>query len=581
MKKTFLLLALAVLVLALSPGLAPRAEAASGIVEVSTLAELRAACKVDGSHILLKNDITGDGAALMLPIDGDRVILDLGGHILRSGRTDSSGSIEMIRVLASDVTITNGTLLGTNEHDHGIWVKSGSGDVTVTKILTSGTGCSVSSYAGENTVVRVRNCTFSSVPKASVGTIHSCRGSTVIVEDTNITFGGTEDLYNHTTYAAFQCSEGGKVLLSHVIAARRTEGNMIEFSCDFASDAPVCGDFMCPNTVMKVDDAEIPRTRELAATSSGSKYRFLTGKKMIVSTEPEPVYRIPLTIVSPAIGKAPSYDTVLPDTVYRDVISEGNLRRNLFWYDDTAGKQVDKNNGLFLAGHQYSLHVTLTLSPGFECGSTVSATVNGKAATAKIASSRTELEVTYSFPKLDAVPTISSQPKSISVVSGKTAAFSVTAAGGNLKYQWQYSTDGGKTWKNWSGKTSASVSVTATANNDGVYYRCKVTNAAGSVFSTGAKLTTVTKPEITSQPKSVSVASGKTATFKVTASGKNLSYQWQYSTDGGKTFKTWSGKTSASVSVTATANNDGVYYRCKVTNAAGSVTSSSAKITVK
>ena len=178
-------------------------------------------------------------------------------------------------------------------------------------------------------------------------------------------------------------------------------------------------------------------------------------------------------------------------------------------------------------------------------------------------------------------PSIRENPSSVTAASGKTAAFKVVASGSGIKYQWQYSTNNGKSWSNWSGKTSATAKVTATANNNGVLYRCIVKNGKGKVISSSAKLTVSgVKPKIRSNPVSVTVDSGKTATFKVAAAGSGLKYQWQYSTNGGKSWTNWSGKTSATAKVTATANNNGLLYRCVVSNGKGKVTSSSAKLNV-
>ena len=179
-------------------------------------------------------------------------------------------------------------------------------------------------------------------------------------------------------------------------------------------------------------------------------------------------------------------------------------------------------------------------------------------------------------------PAVTAQPKAVSTQNGRKATFSVAARGGSLSYRWQYSADNGSTWKNWSGKTTASVTVTAGAGNNGLLYRVIVKNAAGSVTSSSAKLTVSgVKPAIRVQPQAASVQNGNKATFTVTAAGTGLTYQWQYSTNNGSTWKNWSGKTVASVTVTGTASNNGVLYRCIVKNSAGSVTSSPAKLTVR
>ncbi len=179
-------------------------------------------------------------------------------------------------------------------------------------------------------------------------------------------------------------------------------------------------------------------------------------------------------------------------------------------------------------------------------------------------------------------PKVKTQPKSVTVAKGKTAKFTVKATGTGLKYQWQYSKNNGKTWTKYTGKTSATLSVKASATNNGNQYRCIVKNAAGSVTTAKAKLTVSNvKPRIISQPASASIKSGKKATFKIVAAGKSLKYQWYYSTNKGKTWKKYSGKTAASLTVKGSKKNNGYRYRCVVKNSYGKVTSSSVKLTVK
>ena len=180
-------------------------------------------------------------------------------------------------------------------------------------------------------------------------------------------------------------------------------------------------------------------------------------------------------------------------------------------------------------------------------------------------------------------PTITTQPKNATIALGATHTFKVAASGTGLKYQWQYKLAGASSYKNWSGKTSASLTVTGKTDNNGCLYRCKVSNAAGTAYSSGAKLTVtgaVTAPKITTQPKSGSVNLGSTYTFKVAASGSGLKYQWQYKLAGTSSYKNWSGKTSASLTVTGKTDNNGCLYRCKVTNSAGTAYSSGATLNV-
>ena len=177
--------------------------------------------------------------------------------------------------------------------------------------------------------------------------------------------------------------------------------------------------------------------------------------------------------------------------------------------------------------------------------------------------------------------TFTTQPKDKKIATGKTAKFSVKSSESGAKYQWYYSTNNGEKWTKMSGETGTSISVKGSVKNNGYLYRCMVTANGGKASSNIAKLTvTGVKPRIATQPKKLTVPVGYTATFKVSAAGTGLSYQWYYSKDNGAKWTKWSGKTSASVSVKSTAKNNGTLYRCVVKNSKGSVTSSSAMMTV-
>ena len=195
----------------------------------------------------------------------------------------------------------------------------------------------------------------------------------------------------------------------------------------------------------------------------------------------------------------------------------------------------------------------------------------------------TESESTYfSVAEAVAKPTITTQPTSKTVAAGEIAKFTVKASGAT-GYQWQYRTSSSGTWANSTASTAkkATFSVTAESYRNGYQYRCKVTNAAGSVYSNAATLSIISKPTITTQPKSVSTTVGKTAKFTVAASGAT-SYQWQYRTSATGEWYTSTASTAktATLSVTAESYRSGYQYRCKVTNSAGSVYSSAATLTV-
>ena len=87
-------------------------------------------------------------------------------------------------------------------------------------------------------------------------------------------------------------------------------------------------------------------------------------------------------------------------------------------------------------------------------------------------------------------PAITNHPQDVEVKENETANFTVEAAGGNLSYQWQQSTDNGSSWTVIADATDATYTTPATTMDmSGTQYRCVVSNSAGSVISDAATLT--------------------------------------------------------------------------------------------
>jgi hypothetical protein len=172
-------------------------------------------------------------------------------------------------------------------------------------------------------------------------------------------------------------------------------------------------------------------------------------------------------------------------------------------------------------------------------------------------------------------PTITTQPSNQAVSVGQTAAFAVVAAGTPLlSYRWQ---------KNNADIAGATLSTYTTpdtvASDNGATFDVIVTNAAGSVTSASATLTVNSSSSITitTQPASLSVTIGQTATFSVTATSGSpaLNYQWQ------KNGMVIASATSSSYTTPATTILDGgEKFTVVVTDATGNVTSSAATLTV-
>ncbi len=196
---------------------------------------------------------------------------------------------------------------------------------------------------------------------------------------------------------------------------------------------------------------------------------------------------------------------------------------------------------------------------------------------------------------------ITTQPPNTNVCLGNNVNITV-AAGPSVgnSYQWQVSTDG-TTFTDianagvYSGATTATLTITgATAALNGNLYRVRIAGACGApVTSNAATLSVNTAAVITTQPVNTSICVapstlGNTASFSVAATGNNISYQWQVSTNGGTSFANVSGSeytggTSNTLTLTNVSNTfNGYQYRVLVTTGGcAAVTSSVATLTTK
>jgi alpha-tubulin suppressor-like RCC1 family protein len=173
-------------------------------------------------------------------------------------------------------------------------------------------------------------------------------------------------------------------------------------------------------------------------------------------------------------------------------------------------------------------------------------------------------------------PSIVTQPAAQSAVAPAPATFTVVANGSDpLTYQW---TRNGAAI---AGANEANYTTPATtvADDNGTLFAVRVTNVAGTATSDNAALTVTaapTPPVVSTQPANQTVNAGQTATFSVAATGTApLAYQWQ------KNGSDIAGATSASFTTPATVDADtGSTFHVTITNAAGSVRSADATLTV-
>ncbi len=189
---------------------------------------------------------------------------------------------------------------------------------------------------------------------------------------------------------------------------------------------------------------------------------------------------------------------------------------------------------------------------------------------------------------VETAPLVTTNPKNTTVVAPEPASFKAAASGNPIPtVKWQSSTDGGKTWTSISGATSDTLTIPATTlAESGNQYRAVFKNPAGSATSNPATLTVDEKPVVTSNPASTSVLAGTNATFTAAASGTPApTVQWQVSINQGSTWTndtTDAGNTTGTLTVEgATVAENGHEYRAVFSNAAGSINSAAATLTVE
>ena len=92
-------------------------------------------------------------------------------------------------------------------------------------------------------------------------------------------------------------------------------------------------------------------------------------------------------------------------------------------------------------------------------------------------------------------PQITAQPQNVTTAAGSTVTFSITATGSGIKYQWQTSKDGGKTWVNsgMTGYNTNTLTVSAIKDRNGYQFRCVVTDKNGATITSNAAILTVSK----------------------------------------------------------------------------------------
>ena len=170
---------------------------------------------------------------------------------------------------------------------------------------------------------------------------------------------------------------------------------------------------------------------------------------------------------------------------------------------------------------------------------------------------------------------ITTQPMSQTVATGATLTLTVVASNAT-SYQWLFN-GSDVSGANVSGATTATLTITAITASQAGNYTVNCINSSATQPSIAAVITVsgpaTPAPAFTTNPQGQATAVGQTVTFTAAASG-SPTYQWF---DNGTAI---SGATNATLTLTNVQLSAAGTYTVTATNAGGSVTSTSAVLTV-
>ena len=168
---------------------------------------------------------------------------------------------------------------------------------------------------------------------------------------------------------------------------------------------------------------------------------------------------------------------------------------------------------------------------------------------------------------------IDEQPKNVIVPVGETVKTSVTLfksdKAPSVKYAWYFKDPGSDKYKK-STVTGRTYSTTMTKAMNGRQIYCVVTDAYGAMERSEVAFIMLPEFRITSQPKSVTLSAGESATFTVKATGSGLKYQWYYRDAGAEEWEK-STVTKSSYTTTMKQERDGREIYCEVKDGSGEI----------
>lgn len=167
---------------------------------------------------------------------------------------------------------------------------------------------------------------------------------------------------------------------------------------------------------------------------------------------------------------------------------------------------------------------------------------------------------------------IKTQPKTAVAESGVKAQVSVKAEGYGLTYQWYYKDRDAADFELTASFRGNAYAVSMNEARDGRELYCVVSDIYGnSVTTKTVSIHMGTPLKVLTQPKSVTVAYGKTAKIVLDVQGEDLTYNWYYKNKGDSKFSYTSSFKGDTYSVTMNSSRSGRQVYCRVTDKFGNV----------
>jgi subtilisin-like proprotein convertase family protein len=171
---------------------------------------------------------------------------------------------------------------------------------------------------------------------------------------------------------------------------------------------------------------------------------------------------------------------------------------------------------------------------------------------------------------VNAAPAVTGSPTALTRCVGTSASFTAAGTGTPAPtFQWR------KGGVNIGGANSPTYTIGSVSTADADSYDCVLTNSCGTIGTGSASLTVNTSPSVTTSPSSRTVCEGASASFTAAGTGTPApTYQWR---KGGVVIGS---AASPTYTIGSVSTGDAGSYDCVLTNSCGTVSTSSATLTV-